>query len=217
MKRFLLNALKGIPSTIQLVLAITTLVLTYNIGKEQNVISSLQYSPVFIFNIEQLFRKDYTPTQSEKFEIINEGYPVNNFYSDIDSIMEITFYFKGEFHRNKLKIDYFSVQSRKSGGKERMSGGIGENNISMFSSLKSKLQESLTEKGAKQIAFSFEHLTKISYSDMDQVESEMYFLNSERVKRDVYVKSLEGVDRFYIVSLYEPNVDEITSKLLLSN
>lgn len=207
----------SISSIIQLVLSITTLFLSYNIGKEQSLISRLQYSPVFILSIEQLVRKDFSPTQTERFDINNEGYPVNNYDSDMNSVMDVSYYLNDKFYQKKFRVDYFSVQSRKSGGKGRMSGGLGEDNILMFSNLKRELKEKLIIKGARSISISFLHLTKVSYSDTEQIQREMYFLDSGVVSRKDYIKNFQGVDCSYLISLYAKNVDEIVSMSMVGD
>ncbi|WP_320719604.1 hypothetical protein [Enterobacter sp. 296B2] len=125
-----------ISPTIQFILALATFILSVTFSLEQNRISKLQYSPLFILSINQLFGKDYSPTQSEKFDIFNEGYSINNHDYKLHSIMNVAYTLSNKSYEKKFYVDYFSVQSKKSGGKDRMSGGIGENNILLFSNLK---------------------------------------------------------------------------------
>ena len=98
-----------ISPTIQFILAVTTLLLTLTLSREQNKISKLEYSPVFILSIDQLFRKDYTPTHSEKFDILNEGYSVNNYDYNLHSIMNIKYTLNNRSYEKKFFVDYFSV------------------------------------------------------------------------------------------------------------
>jgi len=80
-----------ISPTIQFILAFATFILSVTFSLEQNRISKLQYSPLFILSINQLFGKDYTPTQSEKFDIFNEGYSTNNYNYKLHSIMNVAY------------------------------------------------------------------------------------------------------------------------------
>lgn len=203
-----------ISTAVQLMLSITTLLLTLTLSREQNKIAKLEYSPVFILSIDQLFRKDYTPTQSEKFDIFNEGYPINNYDYDFNSIMNIAYTANNKSYEKKFIVDYFSVKSRKSGGKDRMSGGIGENNILMLRELKQKITKSLNEKGISIVRIELHHYAKISYSDTELKQGDVYFADSQRVKKDEYEKGLASTDTFYTISLYTPNIDEIVSMAL---
>lgn len=198
-------------------MAVTTLLLTLTLSREQNKISKLEYSPVFILSIDQLFRKDYTPTHSEKFDILNEGYSVNNYDYNLHSIMNIKYTLNNRSYEKKFFVDYFSVQSKKSGGKDRMSGGIGEDNIMMFRELTQSIIKSLNKKGITLLNIELHHHTKISYSDTDLNDNFVYFTDSKRVKEDEYKKELAGADTFYTISLYNPKIDEIVSTTLKSN
>lgn len=94
-----------IAPTIQFILALATFILSVTFSLEQNRISKLQYSPVFILNIEQLYRKDYTPTQSEKFDIFNEGYSINNYNYKLHSIMNVEYTLNNKsYEKNSMLI-----------------------------------------------------------------------------------------------------------------
>lgn len=205
-----------IAPTIQFILALATFILSVTFSLEQNRISKLQYSPVFILNIEQLYRKDYTPTQSEKFDIFNEGYSINNYNYKLHSIMNVEYTLNNKSYEKKFYVDYFSVKSKKSGGKDRMSGGIGENNILLFSNLKKEIIKNLNDKGINLINIELNHYSDISYSDTELNENHVYFADSERIAKDIYESYLAGIDTYYTISLYSPNIDEIISRTLRS-
>ncbi|MBA0175198.1 hypothetical protein [Pectobacterium carotovorum] len=211
------NLIKMIPkasSIIQFTLAISTLSLTIIISLEQNRIAKMEYQPVFILSKEQLYRKDYTPTQSERFDIYNEGFPINNYSYDFHSIIQINYTSNYKLYKSKIEIDYFSVHSKKSGGKGRMSGGIGEDNILLFSKLKSEIIEKIKKQGIESVNIELNHLVKISYSDMEFNEKDVYFSGSERITKEEHDKYLEDIDDFYTISIFHPDIDEIVSKSL---
>jgi hypothetical protein len=214
MKKFIIKMAPYISPAAQLILSIAALCITLTFSREQNKIAKFEYSPVFILSIDQLFRKDYTPTQSEKFDIFNEGYPINNYNYNFTSIMSIAYTVNYKSYEKKLIVDYFSVQSKKSGGKDRMSGGIGEDNVMMLRELKQKITKNLNEKGINIIRIELHHYAKISYSDMELNQGDVYFADAERVEKDEYEKGLAGIDTFYTISLYTPNIDEIVSMTL---
>lgn len=99
-----------ISPTIQFTLAFATFILSVTFSLEQNRISKLQYSPLFILSINQLFGKDYTPTKSEKFDIFNEGYSINNYNYKLHSIMNVAYTLNNKSYEKKFYVDYFSVQ-----------------------------------------------------------------------------------------------------------
>ncbi|MEQ9905662.1 hypothetical protein [Pectobacterium aroidearum] len=209
--------IKMIPKTssiIQFILAIATLILTMSISQEQNRIAKMEYQPVFILSKEQLYRKDYTPTQSERFDIYNEGFPINNYSYDFNSIIQINYTSNYKLYKSKIKIDYFSVKSKKSGGKGRMSGGIGEDNILLFSKLKKEIMHKIKDQGIKSVNIELNHLVKISYSDMEFNEKDVYFSGSERITKEEHNKYLEDVDDSYTISIFHPDIDEIVSKAI---
>ncbi len=206
-----------IAPTIQFILALATFILSVTFSLEQNRISKLQYSPLFILSIDQLFRKDYTPTQSEKFDIFNEGYSINNYNYQLHSIMDVAYTLNNKSYVKKFYVDYFSVQSKKSGGKDRMSGGIGENNILLFGNLKKEFIKKLNNTGINIINIELHHYSEIGYSDTELKVNHVYFADSERITKDVYENYLAGIDTYYTISLYSPNIDEIISKTLRGN
>ncbi|NIH43403.1 hypothetical protein HBM95_10715 [Enterobacter asburiae] len=206
-----------ISPTIQFILAFATFILSVTFSLEQNRISKLQYSPLFILSINQLFGKDYTPTQSEKFDIFNEGYSINNYNYKLHSIMNVAYTLNNKSYEKKFYVDYFSVQSKKSGGKDRMSGGIGENNILLFSNLKKQIIKNVNDKGINLINIELHHYSEISYSDTELKGNYVYFADSERVTKDIYDNYLAGIDGYYTISLYSPNIDEIISRTLRGN
>ncbi|EMN1408269.1 hypothetical protein ROS59_000221 [Enterobacter cloacae] len=206
-----------ISPTIQFILAFATFILSVTFSLEQNRISKLQYSPLFILSINQLFGKDYTPTQSEKFDIFNEGYSINNYNYKLHSIMNVAYTLNNKSYEKKFYVDYFSVQSKKSGGKDRMSGGIGENNILLFSNLKKQIIKNFNDKGINLINIELHHYSEISYSDTELKGNYVYFADSERVTKDIYDNYLAGIDGYYTISLYSPNIDEIISRTLRGN
>ncbi|WP_395312790.1 hypothetical protein V1603_14030 [Enterobacter sp. ECC-219] len=206
-----------ISPTIQFILAFATFILSVTFSLEQNRISKLQYSPLFILSINQLFGKDYTPTQSEKFDIFNEGYSINNYNYKLHSIMNVAYTLNNKSYEKKFYVDYFSVQSKKSGGKDRMSGGIGENNILLFSNLKRQIIKNFNDKGINLINIELHHYSEISYSDTELKGNYVYFADSERVTKDIYDNYLAGIDGYYTISLYSPNIDEIISRTLRGN
>lgn len=120
-------------------------------------------------------------------------------------------------HMKKIYVDYFSVQSTKSGGKDRMSGGIGENNILLFSNLKKQIIKNFNDKGINLINIELHHYSEISYSDTELKGNYVYFADSERVTKDIYDNYLAGIDGYYTISLYSPNIDEIISRTLRGN
>ncbi|MGM8752715.1 hypothetical protein ACS6JK_03765 [Enterobacter chuandaensis] len=206
-----------ISPTIQFILAFATFILSVTFSLEQNRISKLQYSPLFILSINQLFGKDYTPTQSEKFDIFNEGYSINNYNYKLHSIMNVAYTLNNKSYEKKFYVDYFSVQSKKSGGKDRMSGGIGEYNILLFSNLKKQIIKNFNDKGINLINIELHHYSEISYSDTELKGNYVYFADSERVTKDIYDNYLAGIDGYYTISLYSPNIDEIISRTLRGN
>lgn len=206
-----------IAPTIQFILALSTFILSVTFSLEQNRISKLQYSPLFILSIDQLFRKYYTPTQSERFDIFNEGYSINNYNYLLHSIMDVAYTLNNKSYVKKFYVDYFSVQSKKSGGKDRMSGGIGENNILLFSNLKKEIIKKLNNTGINIINIELHHYSETGYSDTELKANHVYFADSERITKDVYENYFAGIDIYYTISLYSPNIDEIISKTLRSN
>ncbi|EPF0314035.1 hypothetical protein [Enterobacter chuandaensis] len=206
-----------IAPTIQFILALATFILSVTFSLEQNRISKLQYSPLFILSINQLFGKDYTPTQSEKFDIFNEGYSINNYNYKLHSIMNVAYTLNNKSYEKKFYVDYFSVQSKKSGGKDRMSGGIGENNILLFRKLKKQIIKNLNDKDINLINIELHHYSEISYSDTELKGNYVYFADSERVTKDIYENYLAGIDGYYTISLHSPSIDEIISRTLRDN
>ena len=206
-----------IAPTIQFILALATFILSVTFSLEQNRISKLQYSPLFILSINQLFGKDYTPTQSEKFDIFNEGYSINNYNYKLHSIMNVAYILNNKSYEKKFYVDYFSVQSKKSGGKDRMSGGIGENNILLFRKLKKQIIKNLNDKDINLINIELHHYSEISYSDTELKGNYVYFADSERVTKDIYENYLAGIDGYYTISLHSPSIDEIISRTLRDN
>ena len=124
----------------QILLALATIYFTYTISEKQNRISKLEYSPLFVLEKDQLYTKDFIPTGTDEIKITNEGYAVNNYSSDVDSILTIYYSFNHQSKSLIYNLDYFSVMSHKSGGKGEMTSGIGEKN---FLRLKQKPRASL--------------------------------------------------------------------------
>lgn len=131
--------------------------------------------------------------------------------------MNVAYTLNNKSYEKKFYVDYFSVQSKKSGGKDRMSGGIGENNILLFSNLKRQIIKNFNDKGINLINIELHHYSEISYSDIELKENYVYFADSERVTKDIYDNYLAGIDGYYTISLYSPNIDEIISRTLRGN
>lgn len=95
-----------------------------------------------------------------------------------------------------------------------MSGGIGEDNILLFSKLKKEIMHKIKDQGIKSVNIELNHLVKISYSDMEFNEKDVYFSGSERITKEEHNKYLEDVDDSYTISIFHPDIDEIVSKAI---
>ena len=77
-----------------------------------------------------------------------------------------------------------------------------------------KIIKSLNKKGIDIFITELHHYAKISHSDTELKQRDVYFADSKRVKKDEYEKELASIDTFYTISLHTPNIGEIVSMAL---
>jgi hypothetical protein len=172
----------------QILLALATIYFTYTISEKQNGISKLEYSPLFVLDKDQVFTKDFIPTGTDKISITNEGYAVNNYSSDVDSILTIHYSFNHQPNVLIYNLEYFSVMSHKSGGKGEMTGGIGEDNIKKLFGVIEKTKSILDSYHPDYISFELKHIAKVTYTNIEMEEGNAYFSDAKVVTQEDYAK-----------------------------
>ncbi|WP_262260111.1 hypothetical protein [Serratia proteamaculans] len=200
----------------QILLALATIYFTYTISERQNRISKLEYSPLFVLDKDQLYTQDFIPTGSDKIKITNEGYAVNNYSSDVDSILTIYYSFN---HRSKTliyKLDYFSVMSHKSGGKGEMTSGIGEYNIRKLLDIKTKTKSILDNHHPDYINFELKHIAKITYTNIEMEEGHAYFSDVDVVSQEDYDKLKQTIKNKEEISFGQLQPENLAKTILES-
>lgn len=196
----------------QILLALATIYFTYTISEKQNRISKLEYSPLFVLDKDQLYTKDFIPTGSDKIKITNEGYAVNNYSSDVDSILTIYYSFNHQSKTLIYNLDYFSVMSHKSGGKGEMTSGIGESNIRKLLDIKTKTKSILDNHHPDYINFELKHIAKVTYTNIEMEEGYAYFSDANVVSQEDYDKlkqTIKNKDEISFGQLQPENLAKI--------
>lgn len=200
----------------QIFLALATIYFTYTISERQNRISKLEYSPLFVLDNDQLYTQDFIPTGSDRIKITNEGYAVNNYSSDVDSILTIYYSFN---HQSKIliyKLDYFSVMSHKSGGKGEMTSGIGEYNIRKLLDIKTKTKSILDNHHPDYINFELKHIAKITYTNIEMEEGHAYFSDADVVSQEDYDKLKQTIKNKEEISFGQLQPENLAKTILES-
>jgi len=200
----------------QILLALATIYFTYTISEKQNRISKLEYSPLFVLDKEQLYTKDFMPTGTDKISITNEGYAVNNYSSDVDTILTIYYSFNHQSKALIYNLDYFSVMSHKSGGKGKMTSGIGENNIKKLIDIKTKTKGILDNYHPDYINFELKHIAKVAYTNIEMEEGYTYFSDSNVVNQENYEKLKQTIKNKELIS-FEQLQPENIAKIIIES
>ncbi|WP_449632547.1 hypothetical protein [Rahnella aceris] len=200
----------------QILLALATIYFTYTISEKQNRISKLEYSPLFVLDKNQLYTKDYIPTGSEVIKITNEGYAVNNYSSQVDSMLTIYYSFKHESKALIYHLDYFSVMSHKSGGKGEMTSGIGEYNIKKIIEIKTKTREILDNYHPDYIYFELKHIAKVTYTNIELEEGNAYFSDANVVTKEEYAKLEQAIKNREVISFGQLQPDALAKVIMES-
>lgn len=128
--------------------------------------------------------------------------------------MNVEYIFNNKLYEKKFYVDYFFVKLKKFGGKDCMLGGIGENNILLFSNLKKEIIKNFNDKGINLINIEFNYYFDISYFDIEFNENYVYFVDFECIVKDIYENYLVGIDIYYIILFYSLNIDDIILRIL---
>lgn len=200
----------------QILLALATIYFTYTISEKQNRISKLEYSPLFVLDKDQLYTKDFIPTGSDKIKITNEGYAVNNYSSDVDSILTIYYSFNHQSKTLIYNLDYFSVMSHKSGGKGEMTSGIGEYNIRKLLDIKTKTKSILDNRHPDYINFELKHIAKVNYTNIEMEEGHAYFSDANVVSQEDYDKLKQTIKNKDEISFWQLQPENLAKTIIES-
>lgn len=182
------NSLFLILTTIfTLVIAVSQSIIAY----QQLAISRLSYNPFFVIKEELKPSEFDTKSTDDNLQIINTGFPIINYDSDINVYIKAskTLHGKsGDIATLYYPVDYYFSGTKLSGGKDTLETLGGDGNQTEFASLSGDLV-------IKNMMAAFEgpgyrldllKLVKITYQDIEGVDHAQYFVNQKAVSLEQY-------------------------------
>ncbi|GEM_PF-2314041 len=187
-KRANSNSLFLVLTTIfTLVIAISQSIIAY----QQLAISRLSYNPLFVLK-EELKPSEFDKNSTDdNLQIINTGFPVFNYDSDINVYIKATKTFhgkSGDIATLYYPVNYYFSGTKLSGGKDTLETLGGDGNQTEFASLRSALAIKNMMAPFKGPGYHLDllKLVKITYQDIEGVDHAQYFVNQKAVSLEQY-------------------------------
>lgn len=168
----------------QIIISICAIYLSYKIGDNQNKISKLNYSPVFIFQKSLEYDANLNIYHTERLSITNEGYPIQNFDKNIKTYILVKKTTNQTSNDILVPVSYYWVNYTANGGKGKLSELYGNNNNSHAFKLSQQVVE-LNNKNKDEIV-SVDIITSatLKYTEADESVKELYYINERLTTKD---------------------------------
>lgn len=168
----------------QIIISICAVYLSYKIGDNQNQISKLNYSPVFIFQKSLEYDDNLHIYHTERLSITNEGYPIQNFDKNIKTYILV----KKTTHQTSneilVPVSYYWVSYTANGGKGKLSELYGKNNNSHAFNLSQQVVELNNKNKDEIVSVDIITTATLKYTEADESVKELYYINERLATKD---------------------------------
>lgn len=176
------KAALGIVTLLTIVIAASQAYIAY----KQYEASKLTFAPIFVFREQLIKSEESQKYDNENMEIVNMGYPINNYSSKLDVYIKATKTITtgdGSEKKIYIPIDYYSAAFPLSGGKDTLETLLGFNNNTDFVNLIWAINDLAPKKGEHGPYYDIKIIKSITitYSDIEGNEHKVYFLNQKPV------------------------------------
>ncbi|WP_041455950.1 hypothetical protein [Pantoea ananatis] len=214
-----------VKNTFRALTALFTLIIAVaqaTIALKQYEASKLSFSPIFIFQ-EELSKNDGSEKyDNESLKIVNMGFPINNYQSDIYVYVKATKTIttgKGSSKSIYIPVNYYMGSFSKSGGKDVLETSLGVDNNTDYVNLLWSVHSFGDKKEGYGPYYDIKltKIIKITYSDIEGNQNTKYFIDQRPVnetdyellkalgKETVATRDLRKMNPQMIVSLLEKN------------
>ncbi|HED3297731.1 hypothetical protein GHT46_07420 [Citrobacter freundii] len=168
----------------QIIISICAMYLSYKIGDNQNQISKLNYSPVFIFQKSLEYDDNLHIYHTERLSITNEGYPIQNFDKNIKTYILVKKTTNQTSNEILVPISYYWVSYTANGGKGKLSELSGKNNNSHAFNLSQQVVELNNKNKDEIVSIDIITTATLKYTEADESTKELYYINERLTTKD---------------------------------
>lgn len=168
----------------QIIISICAIYLSYKIGDNQNKISKLNYSPVFIFQKSLEYDANLNIYHTERLSITNEGYPIQNFEKNIKTYILVKKTINQTSNKILVPVSYYWVNYTANGGKGKLSELYGKNNNSHAFELSQQVVELNNKNKDEIVSVDIITTATLKYTEADESVKELYYINERLTTKD---------------------------------